>query len=201
MSAPAGYSGLQKALHWGTALLVAGLVPAGLLMTGLPWGSETKNRLYELHKSFGLIVASLVLVRVLVRVRRGAPPLEPGIPAWQRRAAHASHAALYGLLVLVPLLGWAGTSACCAPVTLFGTLILTLPVSGGMEVGKAILAVHGAAALLLVGVVAVHAGAALQHHLVRRDATLLRMLPGRSGSRQAEQIEVAHEAGEARRRA
>jgi cytochrome b561 len=201
MSAPAGYSGLQKALHWGTALLILGLAPVGLYMTGLPWGNETKNRLYELHKSFGLIVASLVLVRVAVRLRRGAPPLELGIPAWQRRAAHASHAALYGLLVLVPLLGWAGTSACCAPVNLFWTLPLTLPVSGGMDVGKAILAVHGAAALLLVGVVAVHAAAALQHHWLRRDATLLRMLPGRSGVREHQEVEVADEAGEARRRA
>lgn len=81
----------------------------------------------------------------------------------------------------VPLLGWAGTSACCAPVMLYFTLPLTLPISGGMPVGEAILRVHQVAAFTLVALVLLHAAAALHHHLVRRDGTLRRMLPGRTG--------------------
>ncbi|MBY0299316.1 MAG: cytochrome b [Methylobacterium sp.] len=174
---PTHYSSTQKALHWVVAVLIAGLVLVAITMVNLGEG-DLQNRLYELHKSFGLTVLALVLARILVRLSRGAPELEAGIPAWQRRAAHASHAALYGLILLVPLLGWAGTSACCAPVNWFGLVSLTLPISGGMPVGERILGVHKLAAFLLVFLALVHAAAALHHHLIRRDGTLRRMLPG-----------------------
>jgi cytochrome b561 len=175
---PARYAASQKALHWIVAVLIFALVPIALAMANLPDG-PLKNALYEWHKSFGLTVLALALARLLVRVARGAPPLVAGLPAWQRRAAHASHLALYVLIVAVPLLGWAGTSACCAPVMLYFSLPLTLPVSGGMPVGEAILGVHRVAAFTLVALVALHAGAALHHHLVRRDGTLRRMWPGK----------------------
>ncbi|GJD47711.1 Cytochrome b561 [Methylobacterium crusticola] len=178
MIPPTAYAPSQKALHWIIAALVAGLVPVALTMANLPDGA-LKNQLYEWHKSFGLTVLALVAARIVVRSLRGAPPLVPGLPAWQRRAAHASHLALYALIVLVPVLGWAGTSACCAPVLMFWTLPLTLPVSGGMPVGEAILLVHKLAAFTLVTLALVHAAAALHHHLIRRDGTLRRMLPGR----------------------
>jgi cytochrome b561 len=159
------------------ALIIVTLVPAGLTMTRLGPGSLT-NTIYEVHKSFGLMIFALALMRLALRLLRGAPPLVPGLPAWQRAAAHGSHIALYILIVLVPLAGWAGTSACCAPVKLFWTFSLTLPVEGGMERAKQIFAVHEALALTLTGIVLIHVAAALHHHLIRRDATLRRMLPG-----------------------
>jgi len=171
------YSGAQKTLHWATALLIVTLVPVGLTMTRLGEGALT-NTLYELHKSFGLTVFALALARILLRLLRGAPPLVPGLPGWQRAAAHGSHLALYILIVLVPLSGWAATSACCAPVNLFWTLPLSLPVEGGMEAAKRIFQIHEALAFTLTAVVLIHVGAALHHHLICRDATLRRMLPG-----------------------
>jgi cytochrome b561 len=171
----AAWSPGQKALHWLVAALVAGLVAAGLAMTNLGDG-DLKNRLYELHKSFGLVVLAALLPRLVLRALRGAPPPVP-MPAWQRLAARASHGLLYALAVVVPVLGWAGTSACCAPVEWFGLLPLTLPIGGGMERGAAILAVHRVLALTLAGLAVLHAGAALHHHLVRRDAALRRILP------------------------
>lgn len=175
-AAPEGYSPAQKALHWATALLILTLVPVGLTMTRLG-EHPVAGTLYEVHKSIGLIVFGLALARVALRLVRGAPPLVPGLPAWQRAAAHGSHIALYILIVLVPVLGWAGTSACCAPVNLFWTVPLTLPVDGGMEAAKPILGLHQAMALTLAGIVAIHVAAALYHHLIRRDDTLRRMLP------------------------
>ncbi|TGE02244.1 cytochrome b [Methylobacterium nonmethylotrophicum] len=174
---PRRYAPSQKVLHWIIAILIFALVPIALAMANLPDGG-LKNALYEWHKSFGLTVLALALARLLVRASRGAPPLVDGLPAWQRRAARTSHLALYALIVLVPILGWAGTSACCAPVMLYFTLPLTLPISGGMPVGEAILKVHQVAAFTLVALVALHVAAALHHHLVRRDGTLRRMLPG-----------------------
>ncbi|HEV2559505.1 MAG TPA: cytochrome b/b6 domain-containing protein [Microvirga sp.] len=176
------YSPAQKGAHWLTAALVALLIPAGYAMTGLMAAGSLKNAVYELHKSFGMMVFGLGLWRVGLRLWLGAPPTEPGLPAWQRAAARASHFALYALLLLVPLSGWAATSACCAPVNLFWSLPLTLPVEGGMERAKAIFLVHDVLAYSLAAVVALHAAAALHHHWVRRDGTLLRMWPGAKGA-------------------
>lgn len=171
------YTPAQKALHWIIALLVIAVqVPVGLLIAKVLGEGPLTNALYEVHKSFGLVIFTLALVRIGVRLVRGAPPVVPGIPEWQRAAAHISHYALYALLVLVPLAGWAATSACCAPVNLFWTIPLTLPIGGGMEAAKPIFAVHNTLAILLTALVLVHAGAALHHHFIRRDPTLLRML-------------------------
>jgi len=175
--APASYSPGQKWLHWSiAAIIILLMIPAGLTMTRLGEGKAT-NTLYELHKSFGLIVLGLVLIRILIRLNRGAPALEPGIPRWQRMAAYVSHYALYALIVLVPLAGWIATSACCAPVNLFWTVPLTFPIAGNEDLAKAIFRIHYGLAFALAAIVAVHAAAALQHHFFRRDGTLRRMLP------------------------
>jgi cytochrome b561 len=192
MSRPSdSYSPAQKALHWGIALLIAIQVPIGLTMAGKD-PSPVINTLYETHKSFGLVIFGLALIRAALRWRRGAPALEPDIPAWQRAAAYISHYSLYVLIVLVPLAGWAATSACCAPVNLFWTVPLTLPVSGGMDVAKMIFKVHYALAFTLTAIVLVHAAAALHHHFVRRDRTLIRMLP--ASGREGQQVRMSNDA-------
>lgn len=179
---PGGYTGSQKFLHWFVALIILTMIPAGLLMANVLPNGPFKNAIYELHKTFGIIAFFAAVARIGLRWVRGAPPLEAGVPAWQRAAAKGSHIALYVLIVAVPLTGWAGTSACCAPVNLFWTYPLTLPISGGMETGKQILGLHEIFALTLAGVVMVHIAAAIHHHVVKRDGTLRRMLPGRSAT-------------------
>jgi cytochrome b561 len=174
---PLQYAPAQKWLHWlMAALIVLVMIPAGLTMTRLGEG-ETTNTLYELHKSFGVIIFALAVVRAGLRLIRGAPPLEPGIPAWQRFAAHVSHSALYMLIVLVPITGWIATSACCAPVNLFWTVPVTLPVAGGEDFAKAVFRLHYGFVYTLMAIVTIHVAAALHHHFVRRDRTLVRMLP------------------------
>jgi cytochrome b561 len=176
--APASYSPAQKSLHWlMAAIILLVMIPAGLTMTRLGEG-ETTNTLYEVHKSFGIIVFCLAVLRAAIRLSRGAPPLEPNIPAWQRFAAHVSHYAMYMLIFLVPLTGLAATSACCPPVNLFWTVPLTLPVPNDEDLAKQIFRFHYAFVYTLAAIVLVHIGAALQHHFLRRDRTLLRMLPG-----------------------
>jgi cytochrome b561 len=171
------YSTSQILIHWLTALFILSLFPMGLVMTRLGPGPTT-NLLYELHKSFGLIVLCLALLRVAIRLLRGAPPVVDNIPRWQKAAAHASHLALYLLIFLVPLSGLAATSACCAPVNLFWTIPFTLPVEGGMEVARRIFLAHNILSASLAAILLVHAGAALHHHYALRDETLRRMLPG-----------------------
>lgn len=174
---PSGYTGTQKALHWLMALLIVAMLAVGLSLPRLAPG-PLANVLYEVHKSTGMLVLALALLRLAIRLRRGAPPLDPGLPRWQRLAAGASHAALYLLLIAMPLVGWAATSACCRPVAFLWTVPVTLPVPAGDAVAKPLFALHLALGLTLIAVVAVHVAAALHHHFVRRDDTLRRMLPG-----------------------
>jgi cytochrome b561 len=174
-SPPATYSVVQKSLHWLIALVIILMIPVGVIMTGLESGSF-KNNLYEMHKSFGVIVMALIIWRLIVRWRRGAPTLEADLPDWQKWAANISHKMLYLLIALVPLAGWAGTSMCCAPVKLFWSIPVTLPLSGSRETVKALFQFHEIGAFLLAGLVVVHISAALYHHFIRKDATLRRML-------------------------
>jgi cytochrome b561 len=138
-----------------------------------------KNALYELHKSTGLVVLTLALIRIAVRRTRGAPPLEP-MPAWQRKAAHASHYSMYVLIVLVPLMGWIATSYCCKPVNFLWTVPVSLPIPDAptMEAAKPLFLIHFTLAFTLAAIVTIHVTAALHHHFVKRDRTLVRMLPG-----------------------
>lgn len=172
-----GYSSTQKWLHWTMAALIVAMVIVGLTMRNLGEGAVT-DTLYEVHKSTGIVLFGLALARIAVRLARGAPPLEPGIPAWQRLAAYASHYALYALIVLVPLAGWTATSSCCPPVNLFWTIPLTLPVPDTEDFSKAVFRIHFGLAFVTVAIVLIHASAALHHHFARHDRTLRRMLPG-----------------------
>lgn len=180
---PANYAPIQKWLHWGMAALIAVMVVVGLTMTRLGDG-PVKNFLYELHKSVGLVLFGLALTRIVVRLVRGVPEIEPGVPRWQRIAAYTTHYALYALIVLIPIVGWTATSSCCAPVKLFWTVPLTLPVPGDESFWKSVFPIHYALAFTLIGVVLLHVSGALQHHLIRRDRTLLRMLPGGRSARE-----------------
>ena len=177
MTNPENYSSLQKWLHWTIAALILVQLSVGVSLSRLGEGALT-NALYELHKSFGLTVLALALVRIAVRSGRGAPPLEPNIPGWQRAAAYASHYALYTLIVLVPVAGWTATSAGYPPVNYFWTIPVTLPIEQNEHWANRVYWLHAALALALALVALVHAGAALHHHFIRRDRTLLRMLPG-----------------------
>ena len=182
--APAGsvqrYSGIQIALHWIIALLIIGMIPVGKVMTELD-PSNLTNLLYELHKSFGLIIFGLAVIRIGARFALGAPALEPNMPRWQVMAARVSHAALYALIILVPLTGWAATSACCAPVNLFWTIPLTLPIGGGFDTAGPIFQLHNIFTMTLIALVLIHALAALYHHYSMKDDTLRKMMPDSKG--------------------
>ena len=184
-SAAAGYAGTQKLLHWLMAILILVMVVVGLSLPRLDPG-PLANTLYEVHKSTGIVVLALAVIRLAVRLIRGVPPLTDGLPVWQQRAARASHIALYALMFAIPVAGLTATSACCPPVRLFWTVPVTLPLAKDMAFAESVFWLHLGLGLALVAVVAVHVAAALHHHLVRRDDTLRRMLPGSSGATQTD---------------
>lgn len=170
------YSTTTKTIHWVTVALVLVTWPIGLAMVNSGPG-PMQDRLYNLHWSFGATVLGISVLRWLHRAAR--KPVRPphDVAAWQYRIASLVHWLLYILLLVVPLLGWAGKSAYGGPITIFGLFELPPLLAKDTPLGERILAVHGLLALTLGAVVAVHAAAAIQHH-VRGDSVLRRMLPG-----------------------
>lgn len=166
-------------IHWLTVVMVLGLVVVGLLMQELP-NSLSKFQIYALHKSFGLTVLGLTVIRLLWRLVVGAPKPVPGTPRWQVIVAGISHGALYLVLLAMPISGWLYHSASGAiPRQLEWFKQFAVPSLSGRDeaVAEFALAAHEWLFLLLAALVTVHALAALKHHYIDRDRTLVRMLP------------------------
>jgi cytochrome b561 len=176
---PAGYSGLQKAIHWLTALMVAVLIPVGLYMTRR--GAATNfdavtNQLYTAHKTFGFVLLWLVVLRIVIKARTGTPAPVETLSPLQRLVSDVVHRALYLLLVLVPLTGWAAVSAYPATGALFGlSLPAILPVNQALA--GTLFAIHGVLAKVMLVLVLMHVGAAVMHWVILKDGVMRRMLP------------------------
>ena len=168
---------VSMALHWLLALMILGSLAVGLYMTGLPL-SPTRLKLYNWHKWAGVTILLLSAVRLLWRLTRRPPAAAP-MPAWQSRAAHAVHAALYGLFFAVPLAGWAYSSSAGFPVVLFGVLPLPDFIGPDRALSETLKPLHGWLAYALATMIALHVLAALKHQFIDRDGLLLRMMPGR----------------------
>jgi cytochrome b561 len=176
---PAGYSGIQKMIHWVMALIAIVLIPIGFYMvqrgTATNFDAVT-NDLYTKHKTFGAIMLVLILLRVFIRVRTGSPAPEPSLNRLQIIMAEAVHGLLYLLLLCVPLLGWLGVSAYGAR-GIAGGFNLPEILAKNEPLGEILLRYHGYAAVLLMLFIGAHIGAALMHRLVLKDGVLKRMLP------------------------
>lgn len=178
------YTLSQRLLHWTMAVLIAGVLSGGLLIWVLGFqgvtdllGASGRDALYELHKTFGLVLLVLVLWRIALRVRNGAPPYAAPLPERQRRASGAVHLGLYASMVAMPLLGWLATDVSDYPVEFFAyDLPQILPKNAAL--GRALYTAHGICGLALLGLSALHIGAALRHRLVERDGVFERMTLG-----------------------
>lgn len=176
---PEGYSGFQKLLHWVIALMVFAMIPVGFSMVRRGAATNfdaTTNQLYTAHKTFGMIVLALVIIRIIVRVRRGTPAPEPSLSRLQVIAAEAVHGLIYLALLAIPILGWLGVSAYGARGLLGGFEVPAL-LAKNSELGEFILKYHGYAAIGLVLLLGAHIGAALMHRFILRDGVMKRMLP------------------------
>ena len=175
-STTAGWGAVSRLFHWGMLLLFAMMIPLGLYMTSLPIGAY-KLRTYALHKSIGVSLLALASLRLLWRLteRRPAPP---PMPAWQAHAATVAHVALYTLMFAIPLSGWLFNSAAGFPLQWFGLANLPALTSPNPALKHLARQLHENGVWILIGVVGLHAAAALKHHFVDRDRTLSQMLPG-----------------------
>lgn len=180
------YHWTQKVIHWAVFACLLALVPAGLLIEGYQrevvervdgaLGKGAFNVVYDLHKSLGLTVLGLMILRVAARAAHGAPPYARPLKAWERVASGGVHLLLYALLIAAPIAGWVGVSAFPAPVPFFFIADLALPVAENRAYSEWLLQdVHGPLAIMAALLACAHIAAAFKHRLIDRDGVFARM--------------------------
>jgi cytochrome b561 len=167
-----------KLLHWAMAALILAQIALGIM--AVAWRlSPTKLNLYFWHKSTGMLLLALLVLRLGWRLANRAPALPAGLPAWERSAAHAGHALLYLLMAALPVTGWIVNAAANIPLRIFGLIPLPAIVAPDKALADLAAWVHRGLFVLLALVLVAHIGAALRHHFVKRNSVLVRMLPGK----------------------
>jgi cytochrome b561 len=151
-------------------------IPVGLFM--VRYGAATNfaeptGKLYDGHKILGLVILLLVVARLIYRLAHGAPPDEPTLQPWEKLVSNATHWAIYALLIIVPLLGWLAISY-YGPFAPFGIRLPSLAAQDDARATQMFFA-HMVAAYVLIVLLAMHVGAALQHYLIKKDGVLRRM--------------------------
>ena len=172
--AAGGYAFPAKLFHWSVAILVLGMIPVGIALNSLPQG-PIQDAFYAAHKSTGFVVLLLMIGRLGYRLTHPAPPPEPTTPRWQIGVSHAVHWTLYAILLVMPIIGWAGSNAFGAPVSVYGLFTLPDLVTKDEPLSKTLLAIHATLGITAAALITLHIAAALYHRLVRRDAVLARM--------------------------
>jgi cytochrome b561 len=171
------YSRTAMVLHWVIAAAVLGQIAFGWYLQTVPRLTPDRTITVNLHKSTGLVIGVLILARLAWRLTHKPPPLPASMPAWERRAARASHALLYACMLVMPVAGYTASNFSKFGVKFFNAV--TLPPWGVDD--RAVYAffngLHVATSYLFVALIAIHVGAALKHLFFPRHGIFRRMLP------------------------
>jgi cytochrome b561 len=176
------FSPLQRVLHWLMAIMVLVMLFIGVTMV-----STLKPRfltLIAIHKPLGIAILVLALLRLGLRLWRGAPPLPGDLSSIQTVAAKLSHVVLYALLIAMPLIGWGMLSAGGYPVVLLGAFHLPGILSPNDQVYAVLRTAHTLLAYVFFATILLHIAAALFHALIRRDG-VFQAMTGRSVGRRS----------------
>lgn len=197
----ADYSAIAKLLHWLIAAFILAIIPIGIIMVQMRQANEAALAantqppynifeifsLYQLHKSLGITVLGLMVLRLAWRLMQPPPALPQAMPALERQAAHGTHLLLYFLLFALPLTGWALVSVEAdtpIPTLLYQTVPLPhipgladAPLETKKTLDPIVTAVHTTLGFILLGFVLLHIMAALRHGILLRDGVMSRMLP------------------------
>ncbi|CAN1605593.1 cytochrome b [Pseudomonas sp. B21-028] len=170
------YGWVSIVMHWGVALVVYGLFALGLWMVGLDYYSTWRKAAPDLHKSIGLVLLAVMLLRVIWRFVSPPPPTLDTYGRMTRVGAKLGHGALYLGLFAVMLAGYLISTADGVGIPVFGLFEVPALVSGLPDQADVAGQIHLYLAWALVIFSGLHALAALKHHVIDRDATLKRML-------------------------
>jgi cytochrome b561 len=169
------FTPLQRLFHWVMAacLLAMLFIGVGMVSTLMP----KYLPLVSIHKSLGITILVLALLRLAVRLRYGTPPLPADLPEPIKLAAHLSHWALYALMIAMPLLGWGMLSAAAYPVVVFGGVYLPAILPQSDSLHTLLWDTHFYLAFAFFALILLHLSAALFHAFIRRDEVFGQMAP------------------------
>ncbi len=173
---PRNYDSVSKALHW----LMALAIPAAWFLAVIldQFSKDVRPTVMFYHKSVGVLVFALLIVRIAWRLTHTAPataktPFEP----WAGLAAKAGHGLLYLLMIVVPVSGTMASFANARPVPFFGLFQITGPWTEKMPFAHDVGEMHELFAHLLLLTAFAHAVVGILHHVVLKDRTLMKMRP------------------------
>ena len=171
----------QRALHWLIAICIIAMlfIGVGMVSTITP----VHLTLISWHKPLGIAILVLALIRLVLRLRHGAPTLPSDLPEPMKLAAHLSHFAFYLLMIGMPLIGWGMLSAAGYPVVLLGSWHLPAILPQSDRLHALLWDAHFYLAFAFFALILLHVAAALFHALVRRDGVFDTMAPGSTHSK------------------
>ena len=174
-SAGMRFTVLQRLLHWLMAVCILAMrfIGVGMVSTIMP----KYVPLLATHKTLGIVILVLALIRLGVRARYGAPPLPADLPVPMKLAARLSHYALYAIMIGMPLIGWAMLSAGAYPIVLYGNIHLPAILPQSAALHALLWNAHFYLAFAFFALILLHLAAALFHALVRRDGVFESMAP------------------------
>ncbi|TXN72344.1 cytochrome b [Methylobacterium sp. WL6] len=176
MSNTTHFNRRARLLHWTMAGMILAMLFIGVAMvTSL----VHYDALVALHRPLGIGILILAGLRLVNRWRHPPPELPADLPGWQRQAANASHILLYGLMLGLPLIGWAMLSAAGYPIGLAGSVVLPPILPRDPTVYAWLRPLHTVLAYAFFGLILAHLGAALMHGLIRRDGVFSSMTRAR----------------------
>jgi cytochrome b561 len=170
------YTGVAIALHWLLAALILGQIAFGWYLQKVPRKTPERTVYVNLHKSTGLTLGLLILVRVGWRLTHKAPPLPSSLPAWQRAAARTSHFALYACMLIMPTAGYLASNFSKFGVNYFNAVLLPPWGVDDRQLYAIFNTTHVLTSYVFVALIAVHVVAALRHVFLR-DGVFQRMWP------------------------
>jgi cytochrome b561 len=172
------YGALSIWLHWLMLLLIVAVYAAIELRGQFPKGSDPRETMKSLHFMLGLSVFSLVWIRLVAHMTDRVPRIQPDPPVWEKMFGKGMHVALYALMIGMPLAGWVLLSAEGKPIPFFG-LHLPALIAESKTLAETVKEIHETGGTIGYFLIGFHAAAALLHHYIKRDDTLVRMLPKR----------------------
>jgi cytochrome b561 len=175
---PLRYSAAAQFMHWFVAAAVIVLLAIGPVMKRLIPEGSLRDNLYNFHEALGALVLIVMVARLARRMAFGVPAPDASMPPVEQRGSLWAQYALYVLLFVTPVLGWAGNNAYGDSVSGFGLFDFPAIVGKDQPLSDRIFVWHLICGILIGVIVALHTAAALYHWLIKRDSVLQRMLPG-----------------------
>ena len=171
------YTRTARVLHWLIAAAILAQIGFGWYLQKVPRRTPERTIYVNYHKSTGMLIGLLIMARIAWRLKHRPPALPASMPAWERRAARANHALLYGCMIVMPLAGYAASNFSKFGVKFFNAL--SLPPWGVDNAGiyGFLNGLHVVTSYVFVALIALHLVAAAKHAVFPRHGILGRMLP------------------------